>query len=104
MLLMKKRFFGDIRAGIKTTTLRYWRWCHLREGGIHTVPGLGKVRIDSARCIRMEELTDEDARADSFASLEALAEALDDLYPPDRRADRKLYQIGFTLLPESSQG
>ena len=103
MLLMKKKFFADIREGVKTTTLRFWRWCHVPEGSVQTVPGLGKVRIDAAECVPIEELTDEDARADGFGDLRALQQALDELYPPDRRAGRKLYQISFTLMSDPGE-
>ena len=102
MLLMRKEFFEDIRAGTKTTTLRYWRWCHVRAGGVQTVPGLGKVRIEAARPIEPRELTDEDARTDGFDNVAALRRALDRLYPPTQRAGRRLYQIRFTFLSNPS--
>lgn len=103
MLLMKKKFLADIRAGVKSTTLRFWRWCHVSEGSLQTVPGLGKVRINSAECVQIEDLTDEDARADGFDDLRALQQALGELYPPEKRAGRKLYQISFTLMSDPGQ-
>jgi len=102
MLLMKKRFFEDIRSGAKTTTLRFWRWCHVRANSLHTVPGLGKIRIEAARPVQADELTDEDARADGFDSLQALAVALDELYPPEERAGRKLFLVRFTYVPDEA--
>ena len=103
MLLMKKKFFDDIRAGIKTTTLRYWRWRHVRQGGIQTVPGLGKVRIDAVGPVEPRELTDADARADGFADLASLIEALDELYPPQKREGRTLHLVRFTYLPNGAK-
>ncbi|MCD6304232.1 MAG: ASCH domain-containing protein [Planctomycetes bacterium] len=99
MLLMKKRFFEEIRAGTKTTTLRYWKRRRVREGSVHTVPGLGKIRIESVRAIDPAELTDRDARSDGFKSVDAMLAALDELYPPDRRDGRRLYRVSFRLLP-----
>ena len=99
MLLMKKRFFGDIRSGVKTTTLRFWRWRHVRAGGLHTVPGLGKVRIEVVEPIDGNELTEEDACTDGFKDLHTLMRALDELYPPDRRTGRNLYRVRFTYVP-----
>jgi len=99
MLLMKKRFFGDIRSGGKTTTLRFWRRRHVRPGGLHTVPGLGKVRIETVEAIDGNDLTEADAHADGFDSLDALMRTLDEIYPPDERAGRNLYRIRFSYVP-----
>lgn len=101
MLLMKKRFFDDIRAGSKTSTLRYWRWPHVRAGSAHTVPGLGRIRVRSVRPICLDELTDDDARADGFESLEAMHAALAKFYPADKRRGRRLYKIDFAFPAEA---
>jgi hypothetical protein len=97
MLLMKKRFFEAIRSGEKTTTLRYWRRRMVRPGTLSTVPGLGKVRIDSADPVDFDQLTDADARSDGFADLAELRAALHELYPAERREGRKLYLVRFSL-------
>lgn len=102
MLLMKKAFFEGIRTGAKTTTFRYWRWCHVRPGSVQTVPGLGKVHIDAAEAIQPEDMTDDDARSDGFSDLDTLRRALEELYPPEKRNGRKLFRIAFTLLPTPS--
>jgi len=99
MLLMKKRFFDAVRSGAKTTTLRYWRRCMVRPGRVRTVPGLGKVHINSAEPVDPSDLTENHARADGFESVGALLEALNALYPPAGREGRKLYLVRFTYLP-----
>lgn len=99
MLLVKKEFFEDIRTGRKTTTLRYWRWPHVRENTLQSVPGLGAIHIRAIRCVEPDQLTDEDARADGFEDLAAMRRALEKLYPPARRKGRKLYQVHFTFVP-----
>jgi len=98
MLLIKRRFFEDIRRGRKTTTLRYWRSMRVQAGSVHTVPGLGRIRIDRILPIHPENISEQDAREDGFASAAELHKALADLYPRDKRHDRRLYKIHFTLL------
>ena len=76
MLLMKKAFFDAIRSGRKATTVRFWKHQMVRAGEVHTMPGLGKVRIDDVRKIALSELTDDDAVADGFESAAELIAAL----------------------------
>jgi hypothetical protein len=104
MLLVRKKFFEDIRRGAKTTTLRFWRWCRTPAGSVHSVRGLGRLRIDSARAVEWGQLTDADARADGFGDLAALRAALESLYPPEKRQGRKLYQVRFTYLGDPAAG
>ena len=97
MLLMKRIYFDAIRRGEKTTTLRYWRRAQVRPGAVHLIRGLGSVRIDEVTVVRPDDLTDAHARADGFENLAALDEALDAMYPPDRRQGRELYLVRFTF-------
>ncbi len=99
MLLMKKKFFDAIRREAKTTTVRYWRWAHVKAGSLHKVRGLGVLRIDNIRPIDAADLTDADAQNDGFADLPSLLDALDELYPPEKRDGRQLFKINFTLVP-----
>ena len=96
MLFMKKTFFAAIRSGAKTTTLRYWRWPHVRAGSIVTMPGLGRVRIDTVRAVKPRYLTAADAHADGFKTLKELRETLEEIYPPESRCGRTLFQVHFT--------
>ena len=98
---MKKAFFDAVRTGRKTTTLRYWRRQMVRPGEVHTVPGLGKLRIEAVQDVELSSLTDADAAADGFASVADLRAALEKMYPAlAGRGDtgRKLYAIRFTFL------
>lgn len=95
---MKKIFFDAIRSEAKTTTLRYWRRPMVRPGSVHSIPGLGAVRIEDVQAIYPEEITDDDARADGFADPAGLSAALTGLYTSDQRRDRTLYKVTFTLL------
>ncbi len=96
MLMMKKEFFDAIRGGAKRTTLRYWRHRRVRVGSVHAVRGLGAVRIDAVETVKWDDLTEADARADGFESLDALHEALAAMYPPDRRDGQHLFLVRFT--------
>ena len=98
MLLLKKCFFDAVRAGTKTTTLRFWRRPRVRAGSVHLVPGLGRVRITRAEATRIEDLDEADARADGFEGLRALRRALETLYPPRSRRGRNLYLVRFEFL------
>lgn len=103
MLLMKKQFSDAIRAGRKTSTIRYWRRAMVAAGSVHNIRGLGRIRIDRVRTVTLGELTAADARADGFETLAALKRALNEMYPAHRRGNcRRLYQIHFTFLPEAA--
>ena len=98
MLLIKKQFFDAIRSGVKTSTLRYWRRPMVRAGSVHSVRGLGVVRVDHVRAIRADDVTDADAKADGLAGRAELAALLAELYPPSQRRKRELYKVTFTYL------
>ena len=104
MLLMKKTFFGAIRRGEKTVTLRFWRRQMVRVGEQHTIPGLGRVRIEAVREVALSELTDPDAAADGFASLDELLAALRKMYPAlgedGGACGRNLYAVHFKFPAE----
>ncbi len=98
MLLMKKVFFDAIRCGDKTTTLRYWRRKMVRPGSVHSVRGLGQLRIDDLHVVEADDLTDTDAIADGLAGRAELNSLLHQLYTPDQRRQRTLYKVSFTYL------
>jgi len=103
MLLLKKEYFQAVRVGTKRTTLRYWRSRRVRPGSIHLVPGLGKVHILEARPVQWSQLTDADAQADGFGCLSELRQKLEEIYPPEAREARRLYQVHFDLLRVKDQ-
>lgn len=104
MLLMKKVFFDAIRRGAKTVTLRLWRHQMVRPGQVHTIPGLGRVRIEAVREVALSELTEADAAADGFASVGELLAALKKMYPAlgqdGGACGRKLYAVHFKFPAE----
>jgi len=104
MLMMRKEYFDAVRAGAKTTTLRFWRHARVRAGTVHTVRGLGRLHIEAVRDVDLADLTDADARADGFESLGALRRALGRHYAPEDRTGRTLYHVRFTYLGAASAG
>ncbi len=80
MILLKKKFLDLVRSGAKRQTIRVWPKRRLRAGQKEFIPGLGAVRVTAFEPVRPDELTEEDARLDGFASREALLDELRSLY------------------------
>ena len=68
MLLFKKKFLAAIAAGTKCQTVRVWPKRRLRAGQIEFIPGLGRVRVTAFEAVPPEDLTEDDAHLDGFAS------------------------------------
>ena len=67
MLLFKKRFLPAIRSGEKTQTIRLWKYCRMRAGQRSYIPGVGYIRVTAVDEVRLEALSDDDARPDGLA-------------------------------------
>jgi hypothetical protein len=100
MLFLRKQYFDAIREGKKTTTLRFWRHAMVRPDTIHTVRGLGRLRILAVERIWPDGLTDADALADGFGDLPALRKALTAHYPAHARHGKQLYRVRFQFLAD----
>src|SRR5262245_32987666 len=98
MLLFKKKFLDAIRSGRKTQTIRLWKACRLRMGGLCYSPGAGYTRVTDIAVVRLEDLTDEDADLDGFASAAALLDEINQLYADRVRDGYLAYRIRFHLL------
>jgi len=103
LLLFKKKFFEPILAGEKTQTIRLWRRCRVRVGQRSYIPGLGYIMIDSVDLIRLDELTDADARLDGFPDAAALRAEIRVLYEEEFQREYQTFRVRFTLLPEEEQ-
>ena len=80
MILLKKKFLDLVRRGEKRQTIRLWPKRRLRVGQREFIPGLGRIRITAFERVTPDDLTEEDARLDGFASREALLAELRALY------------------------
>ena len=100
MLLFKKKFLPVIRLGEKTQTIRLWKWRMMRAGQRSYIPGAGYIRIDQVEQVRLEELTDEDAIPDGFATADALRTEINEIYAEKIAAGHQAYRVVFHLLEE----
>ena len=103
MLLFKQKFIEKIKSGEKTQTIRLWKRCRMRTGQRSYIAGVGYIRIESVERVELDELTDDDANLDGFATADALREEIRSLYDADILAQRKLYIVRFTVYPPSMQ-
>ena len=99
MLLFKKKFLDAIRSGQKTQTIRLWTHRRLRPGQRSYIPGAGYIRVLAVDEVRIEELTDADARPDGFDSAEQLRAEIERLYSEQLAAGKKAFRVVFALLP-----
>ncbi len=100
MLLFKKKFLPAIRQGEKTQTIRLWKWRMMRAGQRSYIPGAGYIRIDQVEQVRLEDLTDEDAIPDGFATADALRTEINELYAEKVAAGYQAFRVVFHLLEE----
>lgn len=98
MLLFKKHFLPAIREGTKTQTIRLWKCRHMRAGQRSYIPGAGYIRVDRVTEVQLDELTDEDAVRDGFASAVALREELARLYAAKLAGGYRAFRVEFTLI------
>jgi hypothetical protein len=98
MLLFKRKFQAAITSGQKTQTIRLWRRRRVRVGDVHFAPGVGYLRLVEVGEVALEDLTEEDARADGFESLAALRAELRDLYGEGTQGGRRCFRIAFEYL------
>jgi len=98
MLLFKKKFLPAIRSGQKTQTIRLWKHRRMRTGQRSYIPGAGYIRVTAVDEVELDELTEDDARRDGFASLEALRNEIATLYAPQIAAGYRAYRVCFRLI------
>jgi hypothetical protein len=103
MLLFKKKFLSAIRAGRKTQTIRLWKYRRMRPGQRSYIPGAGYIRVTAVEKVRLDELTDEDARLDGFETADQLRAEIGQLYGQPRSAGHHAYRVAFHLLPPQEQ-
>jgi hypothetical protein len=105
MLLFKKKFLDAIRAGEKTQTVRLWKHRRMRAGQRSYIPGAGYIQVDQVDEVQLEDLTDEDARRDGFATAALLRTELAELYREQLSAGYRAYRVIFrTVDPPTAEG
>jgi hypothetical protein len=103
MLLFKKKFLEAIRCGQKTQTIRLWRFARMRAGQRSYIPGAGYIRLTAVEEVRLEALTDADARPDGFGSADELRQEIAKLYPQQLADGYRAFRIVFRVLPPEEQ-
>ncbi len=103
MLLFKKKFLDALRDGTKTQTVRLWKVCRFRAGQRSYIPGVGYIWITAVDPVRLEELTDGDARLDGFPSASALLAEIQALYAEQLAEGHQAYRLRFRrMTPEEA--
>ena len=103
MLLFKKRFLDAIRSGQKTQTIRLWKFRKMRAGQRSYIPGAGYIRLTAVDEVDLEQLTDDDARPDGFATADDLRAEIARLYPQQLANGHRAFRIRFVLAPEETK-
>jgi hypothetical protein len=103
MLLFKKKFLDAVRAGQKTQTIRLWKYRKMRAGQRSYIPGAGYIRITQVEEVRLDALTDDDARPDGFETADELRAEITRLYPSQLADGYRAYRIVFAILPPEEQ-
>ncbi len=101
MLLFKKKFLDAIREGRKTQTVRLWKACRFRAGQRSYIPGVGYIRVTAVDRVRLEDLTDDDAVLDGFASAVDLLAEIRALYAERLAAGYEAYRLRFRRMDEA---
>lgn len=103
MLLFKKKFLPAIRQGEKNQTIRLWKYRRMRAGQRSYIPGVGYIRVTAVEVVRLDDLTDADARPDGFATADALRAEIIALYPKQLAEGHGAYRVVFHVLPPEQQ-
>lgn len=92
-MLFKQKDLEGIKAGNITLSFRNWKKLSVNVGSeIKTTVGV--VKIGSIREVKLEDITDEEAKAAGFASAKSLTGLL------ASQKEGKIYKIAVTYLQE----
>jgi hypothetical protein len=94
-LFFKGPLQAAIRAGTKRTTIRRWSKQLVHEGQRAFAPGLGWLSITGVEQVELDQLNDEDAKADGFETAVALREVLSSLYPDHPHDSKQWFRVLF---------
>ncbi|MCL2648748.1 MAG: ASCH domain-containing protein [Phycisphaerales bacterium] len=97
MLLFKRHLVELVRNGHKRQTIRLWSRPLLHKGQMTYTPGLGRIKITAVDQLQsLNALTEADAIADGFPTLQALLVEIHQIYGKPLPIDRHLYRIRFS--------
>jgi hypothetical protein len=93
--LFKRKFLPAIRTGEKTQTVRLWKHRRMKTGQRSYIPGAGYIQVDAVDEVKLDDLTDEDARRDGFANVELLRREIAELYEEQLASGYRAYRVIF---------
>ena len=96
-LFFKKQFHAAIRDGTKRTTIRRWPKARISAGSDVYAPHIGWLKIEGVEQVTLNELGDEDARADGFEDRASMLRALHELYPDHRTDGKQWFRVLFRI-------
>lgn len=92
-MLFKQKDLEGIKAGNITLSFRNWKKLSVNVGS-EIKTSVGVVKIGSIREVKLEDITDEEAKAAGFASAKSLTGLL------ASQKEGKIYKIAVTYLQE----
>lgn len=95
MLLFKKRFHAGLVSGEIRLTLRRWERSHVRAGGRYRCHPIGVLEVERVERVRVEEITETDARLSGFGSRDELIEHLGSAKDAPLGPDETLFRIAL---------
>jgi hypothetical protein len=75
----------------------------MRTGQRSYIPGAGYIHVTAVEEVRLDELTDEDARPDGFPTADELRAEIARLYPNQSADGYRAYRVVFALAPEEKR-
>lgn len=102
LIFVKGHYLPLIASGQKTTTIRTWKTCKLTVGSPLSFNGKIRVQLTHVEARRLGDLTDADARADGFATLDDFRDAFHHHYPA-ASADTRVWVLRFAPPKDSDQ-
>jgi len=73
----------------------------MRVGQRSYIPGVGYIRVDAVDQVCLEELTDQDAIPDGFATAVALRAEIASIYGDKLEAGYQAFRVVFHILEEA---
>ena len=93
-MLFKQKDLDGIKAGTITVSFRNWKKLSVNVGS-EVKTSVGKVRVGSIREVKLEDITDEEAKEAGFASAKSLTGLL------ASQKEGKIYKIAVSFIEEA---
>ncbi len=95
MLLFQKRFHAGIVDGAVRLTFRLWEKPHVKVGGRYRVHPIGVVEVNAVDAVTLKDITDQEAQAGGFASLEELLGYMAPVAKKPLTPATPVFRVGF---------